>query len=437
MYKKIYRSLCILSVITIILTVVMTLSACYTSLSNKFKEEIKNEAVVIAKAIENEGNPINALQSITAGLKNKRVSLFSKEGSLIYDSIDDKKAIASDFSSPEIKNAAANGYGEALRSYKSSSEKHYFYALRLSDGKILSLSSPFKNIITMYYSVLISVLFVASLIYILTAIVAARLTDNILKPLRKITTIDEDSFDDMYEEIQPLLKRIARQNKEIDHQTSKAISQKAHIQAIMDNMNEGLIITDLSSRILSINSSALELFSVEEADISNRHFENLTEDKHLRIALQKALSGKKDNLMFETREKAYQIFYSPIYEKNEINGAVMLLFDVSQKLETEKIRREFTANVSHELKTPLTTIHGYAQIIGNGIAKPDDINGFIKKIEKESSRLITLVNDIIELSHLDETSENPEKQNISLKAVINEVIETLSENAKEKNITLN
>jgi len=436
MYKKIYRSLCLLSVITIFLTLAMTLAACYTSFSNKFKEEIKNEAIVIAKVIENESNPADVLKNIDVDMNGKQVVLFLEDGRVLYNNAADESVFDSDFSSPEIKTAMSTGYGEATRDVKKSSQKLYCYAVRLSDGSVLRLSSPIKNIIPMFYSVLVSVLFIAALMYILTAVVATQLTDNIIKPIRKITSIDEDAFENVYEEIQPLLKRIARQNREISQQTSKAISQKAHIQAIMDNMNEGLIITDKNSEILSINSCALDIFSVDEYNVNHKYFDRLTEDKQLRAALQKALAGNKDNLIFANDIKTYQIFYGPIYEKNEINGAVMLLFDVSQKTETEKIRREFTANVSHELKTPLTTIHGYAQIISNGIAKPDDISGFIKKIEKESSRLITLVNDIIELSHLDETSENPEKQSVSLRNVVNEVLENLGENAKKKDISI-
>lgn len=436
MYKKIYRSLCLLSVITILLTIAMTLAACYTSFTNKFKEEIKNEALVIAAVLESENKPAVVLKNIDAGLKEKYVSLFDANGKLLYDNVPGKKYSDSGFDSPEIQNALTTGFGEDMRKHPKTSQKSYYYAIKLSNNSVLCISSPVKNIIPMFYSVLVSVLFIAALMYILTAVVAAQLTDNIIKPIRKITLIDEDSFENIYEEIQPLLKRIARQNREISQQTSKAISQKAHIQAIMDNMNEGLIITGKDSEILSINGCALDIFSADEYDITHKCFNSLTEDKQLRLGLQKALSGNKDNLMFTTGEKTYQIFYGPIYEKNEINGAVMLLFDVSQKTETEKIRREFTANVSHELKTPLTTIHGYAQIISNGIAKPDDISSFIKKIEKESSRLITLVNDIIELSHLDETSQNPEKQNVSLKNVVNEVLENLSENAKRKNISI-
>lgn len=436
MYKKIYRSLCFMSVVTIVVTVVMTLAACYTSFNSKLKEEVKNESIIIAEFLESEDNPASTLKKIEKSFDNKRVSLISKNGTVIYDNKANEEKLDNHNSRQEITDARKNGFGEAQRYSDTSSKKLYYYAIKLSDESVLRVATATKNIAPMFYSVIISVLFISALIYILTALVATQLTDNIIKPIERITSFDEDSFDNVYEEIQPFLKRIARQSKEISHQTSKAKTQKARIQAIMDNINEGLLIIDKNSVVLSVNDCALDIFSIDEADVKHKPFENLTDNENIRSAVTKALSGTKDNLIFEANDKTYQIFCSPVYEKGEISGSVMLLFDVSQKTETEKIRREFTANVSHELKTPLTTIHGYAQIIDNGIAKPDDINGFVKKIEKESSRLIALVDDIIELSHLDEISENPEKQNISLKAVINEVLETLSVNAKEKNITI-
>lgn len=405
MYKKIYRSMCFLSVVTLIFSVVMTLCACYTSFSGKLSREVKSEAMIIAKLIENSDNKADALRGTKDIFAQKRVVLFSKNGEVIYD------------------NSAEGRISD-------------FHEVKLSDGSVLKVASTSKAISPMFYSVMIAVIFISALIYVLTALVASRLTDNIIKPIERINSFDEESLENVYEEIQPFLKRIANQNREISHQTSKAKTQSARIRAIMDNINEGLIITDKDSEVLSVNDCALDIFQRAEADVKHKPFDTLTDNPKILAAESDALMGKKDSLYFESQGKTYQIFYSPVYEKGEISGAVMLLFDVSQKTETEKIRKEFTANVSHELKTPLTTIHGYAQIIDSGIAKPDDISGFVKKIEKESSRLITLVNDIIELSHLDEISAPPEMQSISLKSVAMEVAETLSDAAKKKNLNV-
>ncbi len=436
MYKKIYRSMCFLSVVTLVLAVAMTLAACYTSFNNKFKNEIKRECIVLAKILENTEGAAPALKMAEGGFGDKRITLISPSGKVIYDSKENDGSFDDHTGRPEIIDAIKNGTGEAERYSETSSKKLYYYAVRLTDNYILRIATAAADAMPMFYSVLVSMLFISALIYILTAVVATRLTDNIVKPIEDIRSFDDETLDNVYEEIQPFLKRIARQNLEISHRTSEAKSQSARIRAIMDNINEGLLIIDKNSDVLSVNDCALEIFDTSEASVKHKSFKCLTDNEQIRSAIKNALLGTKDNLIFEAKGKTYQVFYSPVYEKGEISGAVMLLFDVSQKTQTEKIRREFTANVSHELKTPLTTIHGYAQIIDSGIAKPDDISGFVKKIEKESSRLITLVNDIIELSHLDETSENPEMQHVSLKPVVSEVVETLGENAGKKNVTV-
>ena len=436
MYKKIYRSMCFLSVVTLVITVVMTLAACYTSFNNKFRDEIKSESLVMAQFLDSSPSSYEILKSTTENFGEKRISLISPDGEVVYDNRANINELENHNDRPEISDAKKNGFGEAERYSVTTAQNLYYYAVMLSDGFVLRVATTPNTITPMFYSVLVSVLFISAMIYLLTAIVATRLTDNIIKPIETISSFSEDSFDNIYEEIQPFLKRIARQNKEISHQTSKAITQKARIQTIMDNISEGLLIIDKNSEILSVNDCALNIFSTNEAGVKHRNFENLTENEEIHSALKKSLSGMRANITFEANGKAYQIFCSPVYEKGEISGAVMLLFDVTQKTETEKIRREFTANVSHELKTPLTTIHGYAQIIDSGIAKPGDIQGFVKKIAKESSRLIALVDDIIKLSHLDETSESPEMQNFSLKTVVCEVLETLSVNAREKGITI-
>ena len=262
------------------------------------------------------------------------------------------------------------------------------------------------------------------------------LTENIVKPIKKIDPFDEESFESVYEEIQPFLKRIAKQNAEISRQIDKVKEQKARLQAIMDNINEGLIIIDTNCDVLTINNPALRILRAEVKYVQFKGFRQLTDSESVLSAADKALRGEKNNIIYEAGNRTYQIFCSPVTENGIISGAVLLLFDVTERTESEKIRREFTANVSHELKTPLTTIHGYAQIIDSGIAKPDDIIGFVKKIEKESSRLMALVNDIIELSHLDENKGDTPKQNISLMPLVTEVTDTLAPKADERNVTI-
>lgn len=429
--------MCLLSMVTLILATIMILSATYTSFNAKLKDEICNEAILMADFLNDSSDPVATLDNSANDTGTKRITLISESGSVLFDN----KAAIDDLddhnSRPEVIEAREKGLGESERYSVSTAQKLYYYAVKLDDGSILRVATSATNIFYMFWGVLLSVLFIGFLIYVLSVIVAMRLTDNIVKPLEKIYTFDNENYENAYEEIQPFLNRITRQNQEIKRQMAKVKAQKGRLQTITDNINEGLIIVDTNANILAINGCALNIFKVGESYVKHRKFVYLTDKEEIYGALQKALNGEKDNLLVDIDNKIYQIFYCPVYERQEISGVVLLIFDVSEKAESEQIRREFTANVSHELKTPLTTIHGYAQVIENGIARPEDIKGFAKKIEKESSRLITLIDDIIKLSNLDEQSVVCDKQDISLRSVVNEVMENLQVKANEKNVTFN
>ena len=432
MYKKIYRNMCFISMATLVLAIVLIISACYSYFDNRFKTEISAEAAISAAFINSGENPVEILQKTDTG--DRRFTLIDKDGTVLYDSASDNPD--NHASRPEVIKAMKDGIGIAERYSATESKKLYYYALRLDNGSILRIAANPEIMPSMFYSILISVLFISALIYLLSAIVSMCLTENIVKPIKKIDPFDEESFESVYEEIQPFLKRIAKQNAEISRQIDKVKEQKARLQAIMDNINEGLIIIDTNCDVLTINNPALRILRAEVKYVQFKGFRQLTDSESVLSAADKALRGEKNNIIYEAGNRTYQIFCSPVTENGIISGAVLLLFDVTERTESEKIRREFTANVSHELKTPLTTIHGYAQIIDSGIAKPDDIIGFVKKIEKESSRLMALVNDIIELSHLDENKGDTPKQNISLMPLVTEVTDTLAPKADERNVTI-
>ena len=432
MYKKIYRNMCFLSIVTLVFSLILVISACYTYFDDRLKEEIKDEVLITAALISKSDNPAKAL----SGTKSidRRFTLISKEGDVLFDSFGE--ITENHAAREEISKARKHGIGSAERYSGTSGKKMYYCAVELNGGLVLRIAADPTNMPSMFYTILIAILFIAALIYILSAIVAAHLTESIVKPIENIDPFSEQDIESAYVEIQPFLRKIALQNTEINRQADKVTEQKARLQAIMDNINEGLVLIDSTASVLTINETALMIFDTEESEVKGQSYLHLTGSEQIRSVVKKALEGEKNNIMYTTGDKAYQIFYSPIREKGNITGAVMLLFDVTKRNEAEKIRREFTANVSHELKTPLTTIHGYAQIIDSGIAKPEDIDGFVKKIEKESSRLIVLINDIIELSHLDEDSGDTPKQNFSLRAVVSDVVENLSSKASQRDVTI-
>ena len=431
MYKKIYRNMCIVAMTSLVIFSVLILCACYTYFDNQQKEELANEAKLAAEFLNISDSPMESLKKIEA--KNSRITYIGKDGKIIYDN--KAKDDESRMDRPEIEETLKKGISSVTRYSRTTGKTMHYTAILLDSGDIIRISRE-TGMPSVFYTILIVVLFITALLYVLCAIVATRLTDSIVAPIEKIDLKDEKAIDNAYEEIRPFLQKIANQNLEITRQSEKVIEQKARLRAIMDNINEGLVITDGKGYTLSINQPAMDILSISQDGIRHKHLTKLTGDEKIHNVLQKALSGEKNNIMYESKERSYQIFYSPVYEESQVSGSVLLLFDVTERTNNEKIRREFTANVSHELKTPLTTIHGYSQIIDSGIAKPEDIQGFVKKIEKESSRLMVLVDDIIALSHLDEATDDTPKNLFYIEDALTEAVEALNEKAAEKGIEL-
>ncbi len=436
MYKKIFRNMCALSMVTVLLASVMIMTACYTSFNTKYEKELHNEAFIIAELIQ-EGISVATLDDIRADGLNKYLMLIDAAGNLVYTNASDSDSFAHiPADMPEIQTAAEQGSSNWHRYTLTPFRQIYYFAQRLEDGSVLCVATVADGFNSMFYTVLLAVIFVCALLYLLSVIVAVRLTENIINPIKNIRVNKEFDMDGVYDEIKPMLTRITRQNEEITRQMENVKTQRVRLQAIADNMNDGLVIMDADGAVMSVNEYAVDIFGKTEAEVKYQNYAVLTDAKEICDCIFRALKGEKNNTTVAINEKTYQIFCSGMQRNKRTTGAVMLLFDVSETARTEEIRREFTANVSHELKTPLTSIHGYAQIINSGIAKPDDIGGFVAKIEKESSRLITLVDDIIRLSKLDEGGDELDRQNVDVKAVADEVAEQLAQKARARDISI-
>ena len=431
MYKKISRYMRLLCLVTLILSTILIISVCYTYFDGSMKNETDRKAEFTASLLDGEQDKIGALEK----LKNteNRITLIDGNGNILYDSFEISGENHLDRS--EVKSALENGKGHSERYSKTLKKRMYYSALRLSDGSVLRFCDNADRVPEVFYTIVLAVIFIMVLMYIATATVASVFTHNIVKPISEIDPKGEN-LDEVYEEIRPFLKRISQQNDEIYRQMERVTEQKARLRAIMDNINEGLVIIGKNSDILSVNTPALEIFSVRENEVRYKNYSALTTKEQVLSLIKKSLSGHKGSELFEKENRTYEIFHSPVFDSESITGCVLMIFDVTERVDSEKIRKEFTANVSHELKTPLTTIHGYSQIIGSGIARPEDVGDFVKKIEKESRRLIALVDDIIKLSHLDEGSADTPKQRVSLRAVANEVMDSLSAKAEEMQVTM-
>lgn len=305
----------------------------------------------------------------------------------------------------------------------------------VSEGYILKISEEF-NLISIFIGPFWIFVILAVLIYLIATLIADRLTLNITKTIENIDPFDREKTDSIYPELQPFINRIVSQNKEISRQIEKVKSQKVRLQTIIENMSEPLVIVDYEKNILTVNEATLKLYGKSVNEYYKKSFYTISRDSELTQMIDFALMGNSRELIKDINEKKYRIFINPVKEKDKISAVVIIWMNISHKAEAEQIRKEFSANVTHELKTPLTTIKGYAQLISNGIAKEKDIVEFAKKIEKESGRLVTLIDDVLKLSKLDESNINEEKETVSLMEIIEEVVSELSPKAVEKGVTL-
>ena len=306
----------------------------------------------------------------------------------------------------------------------------------IAEGYIQKVTEDF-NLFSIFAGPVAVVAILAALIYLLAVIIADRLTLNITKSVEKIDPFNEGKADEIYPELKPFINRIVSQNKEISRQMEKVKSQKVRIQAIIENMSEPLVIVDTDKKILTANDATLKLYGKSINEYYKKSFYTISRDSELTEMIDFALSGDSREIIKIIKGKKYHIFINPVAENEKITAVVIIWINISHKAEAEKIRKEFSANVSHELKTPLTTIKGYAQLISKGIAREADVAEFAGKIEKESGRLVTLIDDILKLSRLDESITSETKEPVSLLKIAKETTEELSQKALEKEVVFN
>ncbi len=436
MFKKIYRSMNFISVITLLITAFLIILACYINFNSRLEEEVISEGRLLAQFAENAFDDDNLQDAMKKAHINERVTIISPEGNIIYESNGDSKNSTNYLEKSEVKKALKDGEGHERSFSALAGSVSFYYAIKLDNGCILRLVDETHNIFTMFSGVIIPIIIMVLIIYFACLFLSKKLTQSIIKPINQID-LKTGNYTNIYEELVPFVKRISGQNKEIAHQVQKVKREELKLETISDNMNEGLVVLDKNAVIISANNSAAQVFGVSKSVLSGTEFSVLAVDEEIRNNINKALKGEKCHETAEINGKIFQIFYSPIVENSRVRGVTMLMLDISKEMRAEQIRREFSANVSHELKTPLTTILGYSQIINNGLVKPEDVNDFTRKIEKEATRLITLIDDIIKLSRLDEEAENYEKTNMNIKEIIKDVIDSLTEKAQARGIVFN
>lgn len=429
MTSKIFRSIFITALAVLAATLVIITSFLYDYFTDNQVKQLRDELSIASAGTETSGTEY--LKNVK--YNNFRLTWVAVDGTVLFDSKADEGVMDNHIDREEISEAFETGTGSSSRRSATLTEKTLYEAVLLSDGTVLRISIDRKSGFVLLLGLLYPVIIIVIIAVIISAILAHKMSQKIIEPLNKLD-LDNPSENDAYEEITPLLSRIHRQNMKIDHKISELNRRKEEFDLITKNMREGLVLLDKNRNILTINSAAINVFGTDKNCVGNE-FLTIDRKNDTRSAIEKAFSDGHSEVRVQRNEREYQFDISCIETDGDTVGAVILVFDITEQADAERLRREFTANVSHELKTPLQSITGSAELIENGLVKPEDMSRFVGHIRKEATRLVTLVEDIIRLSQLDEQTELP-KEDVSLYEIANEVCGILCDSAGKKDIAL-
>jgi two-component system phosphate regulon sensor histidine kinase PhoR len=396
------------------------------------RREMNNQAAYIAAGIA-AGGP-GYLSEIQGADKDSRITLIAPDGAVIFDNRVPLAQLDNHGSRPEVIAALQNGVGEAVRRSETLGSQTYYHAIRLSDGTILRVSSTTNTILAALAASYPIMLLIILLVLGLALLIAGGQTKRIVQPINSLD-LEHPLDNDIYDEFSPLLTRIHNQNACIEEQMKELQKEQEQFLKITENMEEGLLITDERGYLISVNQSALRFLDAGR-DVVGRHFSSLNRSKPLERAVNSALKGSFAEEGFVYNGRHYQFRATPVYEEEKARGAMILILDVTEKQKAENMRREFTANVSHELKTPLTAISGFAELIKDNMVQPEDIPSFAAKIHDEATRMVALVEDIIRLSQLDEKGVSFATGAIDLMETAKQVAARMSSLAENQGVAL-
>lgn len=432
MTKRIFRNILLTSVLALLLTSALLVGTLYNVYESRISAELRTEAEYIVRALDTMDDDLSFLQGLTL---NNRITLISPDGVVLYDSAADEARMDSHAERPEVSDALVTGTGESKRYSDTLSDITTYYARRTANGNVLRIASTRSTLVGLFLDVAPQIVVMMLMVAALSLLIARFSARQIVQPINELN-LDEPLENDIYDELAPLLTRMDRQHMQIRQQMHDLARAHANLNAIMQNMREGLVLIDKSDRIISINGSAMKVFGVKGIIAPEADLLTICRESSIIEIVKEAQQGRSDDTVFVRGEHTYRIFASPVLREEKVRAVVLLALDVSARYAAEASRREFTANVSHELKTPLTSISGYAEIIASGIAKNEDIPVFAGKIHAEAKRLVALVNDILDLSRLDEKQGLGNKENVPLLPMLKALEESFRPIAQEKDIEL-
>lgn len=426
MTNKIFRSVFFTSVLTLAAGLVLAFGVLFGAFEDRIEKELKSEAGYIAYSVENGDTDFFSKFSGS----DKRVTLIAANGDVIADT----QAAASDMDNhadrEEVKDALKYGSGTKVRYSETLTEKTIYYAQRLSNGNVLRVSTTQYTIVTIILGLMQPMIIVLVIAMALSFFLSSKVSKKLIQPINSID-LNNPENSDTYEELSPLLHKIINQRRTIDGQIEKAKQVQEEFKLITENMSEGFFVIDKNAKLLSYNSAAFKLL---DASAAEDNVLTLNRTSGFIDAVSNALRGRHaENTMLHA-DRTYNLIANPVFDKESVIGAVIVIIDVTETAKREAMRREFTANVSHELKTPLTSISGFAELMKSGGIPEETVVDFSNSIYTEAQRLISLVSDIIKISELDEKDNRLDRESVNLYELAAEVINRLKPAAEKKNI---
>ena len=430
MTKRIFQAVCLVAAMVLVLSTGVLLALFYDNYVGRAEQSLRTEATFVAQGLNTGGE--DYLLGLTD--RSRRITLVDQDGTVRYDNTADAGQMENHLEREEIQEALSTGSGQSRRVSETLSQETFYYAILLENGMVLRLAATQSSVWALLLTVLQPAAMVVIAALVLGAILAHRAAKAIVAPINSLD-LDQPEDAKAYEELSPLLSRIARQKRTIDAQLHRARRQQEQFRLITENMSEGLLVVDSQTNLLSCNSAALRLLGAEKQP-ENPSVLALNHAEAFRTVIRDALAGRHGEGRLEVGGRSLQLLANPAGQEGEAAGAVILVMDTTEREQREALRREFSANVSHEIKTPLTSISGFAELMKSGVVAQKDVMDFSQSIYDEAQRLIHMVEDIIRLSELDETELHRETGPIDLYDFCRREVERMRPEADRRGVTL-
>jgi two-component system phosphate regulon sensor histidine kinase PhoR len=429
MNKKIFRSTLLVALLVLAASIVLIMGILFELFEDQIKNELQSEAAYISYGLKNEGTDF--LDGFNKS--GERITLISPDGTVLADTAADVSELDNHADREEIRQAFENGSGTSVRYSDTVTEKIVYYAVLLDDGNVLRVSTTQYTVIAILLGLIQPIAIVLIIAVVLSFVLSLRVSKSIVEPINSLDPDDPES-NDTYEELSPLLKKISAQHRTINEQLKSAMQKQEEFRLITENMSEGFLVIDRYMQVLTYNTAAVKLLGISGSVGGSVLTINRTKD--FLDVVENALSGSRAESEMTFDEKSYNLIANPVCEDKSVIGAVIVILDVTESVKREQLRREFTSNVSHELKTPLTSISGFAEIMKLGGTPDETVMDFSKSIYDEAQRLISLVSDIIKISELDERSVQFENEQVDLYELSEKIAERLKPAANKKNVKI-